>query len=116
MDDHQGRFEFLSLGRLKQKYYSSGEEPPPLRLSPENVPAPLRSLIPLAARWGISDDTLRCDAVGKASREELEELQRAVAQFDDDLDMWLAGPEAARAEHSPEYLAFSNMRMAADGC
>lgn len=116
MDDRDDRFEILSLGRMKQKYYRPGEQPPLVRLSPENVPESLRKLISLAERWGISDDTLRHEAMKKASRTELDELQRIVTQFDDELDAWLAGPDAASADHSPEYLAFSNMRMAADGC
>jgi len=116
MDDRDDRFEILSLGQMKQKYYRPGEEPPLLRLSPENVPESLRNLISLAERWGISDDTLRRESIKNASRADVDELQRTVTQFDDELDAWLAGPDAASAHHSAEYLAFSNMRMAADGC
>jgi hypothetical protein len=39
-----------------------------------------------------------------------------IDHFDDALDDWLAGPEAALPIQSAEYLAFSNMRIAADGC
>ncbi len=75
----------------------------------------MRHLIPLAERWGEGDDIIRDDMVSKASAEERQELKRAVAEHDDLLDTWLAGPEAKGPTYSDEYNAFSCMRMAADG-
>ena len=65
---------------------------------------------------GISDDILRLDFRRRASPEEIEYLRAAISRFDDLLDDWLAGPEASDPNPTPEDLAFSNMRMAADGC
>jgi hypothetical protein len=86
------------------------------KLNPDNVPPGLRHLIPLAERWGIDDDLMRARAVQQASSGEREELRRTVAQHDDLLDLWLAGPESYSTSPSPEYLAFTHMRMASDEC
>jgi hypothetical protein len=109
-------FVLLSVAEMRKKYYWPDEEPPKVYLSPDKVPEMLRCLIPLAERWGISDDILRSDANRKASADEIEYLKAAVRRFDNELDDWLAGPEASSPNHTSEYLAFSNMRMAADGC
>lgn len=109
-------FVVLSVAEMRKKYYWPDEMPPIVSLSPNNVPEGLRCLIPLAERWGISDDILRSDARHKASSAEIEYLKAVVRRFDDELDDWLAGPEARSPNPTPEYLAFSNMRMAADGC
>jgi hypothetical protein len=84
------------------------------RLDPEKVPPGLRHLIPLAERFGIADDRDRDRLVRASSPEVLADLKRLVERHDDDLDDWLAGPEADGPEFSEEYVAFSAMRMAAD--
>ena len=109
-------FEVLSRAEMAKKYYRPDELPQTASLSPDGVPMRLRCLIPLAERWGISDDNLRSAALSKAEATEIEYLKTAVRRFDDELDDWLAGPEANSMRPTPEYLAFSNMRMAADGC
>lgn len=116
MAEKEKRFEVLPVGEMRQKYYSPDETPPPLTLNAQNVPEPLRVLISLAEKWGIGDDMLRAGFVSKAPPEEVAELRRVVASYDDELDKWLAGPEAQKPPFSPEYLAFTHMRMAADGC
>ena len=114
MDDQS--FVLLSVAEMRKKYYWPDEMPPILSLFPSNVPEGLRCLIALAERWGISDDLLRLDARLRASTAEIEYLKTAVSRFDDELDAWLAGPDASSPNPTTEYLAFSNMRMAADGC
>jgi hypothetical protein len=84
------------------------------QLDPAKVPPGLRHLIPLAERYGIADDLDREDMVLASSPEELAELKAAIARHDDQLDDWLAGPEADAPPFSAEYLAFSATRMAAD--
>ncbi len=103
------------MEELRHRFYGTDEPPPALTLSPDNVPEALHGLMPLAARWGISDDILRSDARRRASTDEVDYLKSAVAHFDDALDEWLAGSEAQSERPTIEYLAFSNMRMAADG-
>ena len=61
-------------------------------------------------------EILRFSDVRKAPTDELEGLKRVIAKHHDLLDLWLAGPEATTPNPSPEYLAFTHMRMAADGC
>jgi hypothetical protein len=84
------------------------------RLDPANVPLSLRHLIPMAERYGITDDLERERCIRSASIEEVMELKAAIARDDDLLDDWLAGPEANAPSFSEEYLAFSALRMAAD--
>ncbi|HXK58854.1 MAG TPA: hypothetical protein PLP42_03075 [Acidobacteriota bacterium] len=50
----------------------------------------------------------------KAPPESIRELKRLIESHEDLIDAWLAGPEANDPNPSPEYLAFSAMRMAAD--
>jgi len=116
MAEQGKRFEVMSVGEMRKKYYTPGEQPPPVRLDPVHVPERLRILIPLAEKWAISDDILRADAVRRASPDEIANLKKIVQDYDDVFDEWLAGPEARSPNPSAEYLAFSNMRMAADGC
>ncbi len=116
MPEDEQQFEVLPVGKLRKKYYFPDEHPPELRLNPANVPAKLVHLIPIAERWGISDDMLRMDAVRKADSGEVADLKRIVREHDDALDEWLAGPEAQSRNPSKEYLAFTHMRMASDGC
>ena len=74
------------------------------------------TLIPLAELFGIGDDLIREDVVARTPASELAAMSRAVLALDDAFDAWLAGPEANGPEFSDEYLAFTNLRMAADGC
>jgi len=116
MDDRERKFEIHSLEKMKRRYYPPGEASPQIQIDPEQVPESLRHLILLAERWGISDDVLRADAVHSASPDEVSRLRDAIERHDDLLDKWLAGPEALHDRLSPAYLAFTHMRMAADGC
>lgn len=116
MNDDDPKFEVLSIADMRKKFYSLDEQPPIVTISPERVPQALHCLIPFAERWGISDDILRSDAIRSASPDEVGNLKAAIARFDDELDDWLAGTEATSSNPTKEYLAFSNMRMAADGC
>ena len=84
-------------------------------LSPGPVPPPVRSLLPLARRWGINDDGYRADALAQADTKTLDALVAAVDAIDDTaLYDWLAGPEADSGHPSAEYLAVTALIMAAD--
>jgi hypothetical protein len=111
-----GDFEILSVGEMRVKYGLTAENRPTIRLDPSNVPTELRHLIPLAEQFGISDDLIRLDVVAKSPLAEVEAMRRVVAAHDNEFDAWLAGPEANGPGYSKEYLAFSCLRMAADGC
>jgi hypothetical protein len=79
------------------------------------VPPAVRSLLPPARRWGISDDGYRDAAVAEADAETLSALVAAVDAIDDAaLHGWLAGPEASSARPSAEYVAVTALTMAAD--
>jgi hypothetical protein len=79
------------------------------------VRSAVRSLLPLARRWGISDDGYRDAAVAEADAETLAALVAAVDAIDDAaLHGWLAGPESSSARPSAEYVAVTALTMAAD--
>src|SRR5260370_39093942 len=109
MEEKKERFEVLSIGEMRRKYYAPNEVPPRIQLDAQRVPEALRVLIPLAEKWGISDDILRGDAADNASPDEVAEFRRIVQQYEDLLMEWLAGPDAEMPELSKEYLAFTNM-------
>lgn len=84
-------------------------------LDPEHVLPAARPLLGLARRWGIPDDGFRSDAVAEASREELEEIVRALRDANiDEVQRWLIGPEAEAVSPTREYVAVTCLTMAAD--
>lgn len=109
-------YEILPAGEMRKKYGLTAENRLTIRLDPTQVPDPLRHLIPMAERYGISDDLIRADLVAKTSQSDMSELRLIVQQHDALIDDWLAGPAADAPPFSEEYIAFTCMRMAADGC
>ena len=107
-------WEVLPAGEMRRKYGLYAENRPVIKLDPNRVPEQLRKLIPLAEKFGISDDLIREDFFAKTPNGELRKLKRTLAQYDDLLDEWLAGPEADGPVFSDEYIAFSAMRMGVD--
>jgi hypothetical protein len=108
-------WEVLPAGELRRKYGLTAEGRSVLKLDPKCVPESLHALIPFAEKFGISYDLIRNDFFAKTPKRELSELKRTLADYDDLLDDWLAGPEADGPKFSKEYIAFSAMRMGADG-
>jgi predicted nucleic acid-binding Zn-ribbon protein len=86
-----------------------------IQFRPDAVPSAVRSLLPAARRWGISDDGYRDSAVAEADAETLAALVSGVDAVDDAvLYGWLAGPEAGSKQPSAEYAAVTALTMAAD--
>jgi hypothetical protein len=86
-----------------------------IELHPDAVPSAVRRLLPLARRWGISDDGYRDSAVAQADANTLAALVAAVDATDDTaLYGWLAGPQAGARPPSAEYVAVTALTMAAD--
>jgi hypothetical protein len=85
------------------------------RLHPSKVPEKLHSLVELAERFGVADDRGRELVRKSVTPEEFQHLRESVRRHDDELDAWLAGKESFGPACSDEYIAFSAMRMAADG-
>jgi hypothetical protein len=108
-------FEVLPAGEMRRRYGLVAENRRTPTLDPNAVPQALRHLVALAERFGESDDLIRADIVAKAPREELAAVRQTVAAQDRDFDVWLAGPEADGPDFSPEYIAFTCLRMACDG-
>lgn len=86
----------------------------PPELDPEEVPEAFRHLIPLAEKYGISDDCYLDDLIDTLDESELRECASFLDWYDAVLTDWLAGPAAAGPEYSKEYIAFSALGMAAD--
>lgn len=113
--DDQDRWEVLPAEEMRKKYGLYAENRPLIKLDACKVPKPLRPLIPFAECFGVSDDLMRADLIAKLPTDTLDDLRKAIEPFDDLLDDWLAGPAAHCPPLSPEYIAFTCMRMAADG-
>src|SRR5438067_9512072 len=101
---------------MRRKYGLTATNRPMLVLDPARVPTCLRPLIPLAEVFGVSDDLIRADIVARAPASEVQAMRAAVEAYATGFDEWLAGPEASGPNFSPEYIAFTCLRMAADGC
>jgi hypothetical protein len=85
------------------------------RLDESNVPPAVQPLLALVERWGTGDDGVREEMIDAANDEELRALVRAVDAVDGEvLYGWLAGLESHRSPPSAEYVAVTNVTMAAD--
>jgi hypothetical protein len=102
------------LNELRRKYGPFFNDAKLLRLDFKRVPVNLVAYLPYAALWGISDDLEREKLIDQAPEVAKSDLIELIELIDDDLDEWLAGDEAQSTRPSPEYIAFSAMRMAAD--
>lgn len=83
-----------------------------MALNPEAVPPELRSLLPLAERWGIGDDYDRCAAVDHASEDERASLVAAVNAAPSSLYDWLVAE--SHPPYSPEWAAMTDLTQAYD--
>jgi hypothetical protein len=108
------RMRVLDAAQMQRFYGSFCTESPRIQLNRDNVPPPCLLLLPYAEFWGVADDWKREGLVSAAPLEVRQNLKSAVAEFDEPLDDWLAGPDADAAQLSAEYVAFTALRMAAD--
>jgi hypothetical protein len=103
----------LSVEGMERFYGDFFQRGAKKRLSPSAIPKQFWPLIPYAEFWGVSDDIERDILVDEAPVEVQRNLRDAVMPFDNAFDEWLAGPEAHGPAFSREYVAYSDMRMAA---
>jgi len=104
----------LTETEMKEAYGEFFNSSPGVHFEIGEVPEELRPLMAYAKFWGVSDDWQREGLVQKAPILFKENLKAIVRSWDDELDVWLAGSEAASPDPSDAYVAFSAMRMAAD--
>lgn len=102
----------MDVPSLRQKYGEFLLEGGNVRFDEQDVPVNLASLIPYARFWGIADDYKRDALADKAPKTIGDDLLAITQAHAQQLDDWLASPEADW--NNEAYLAFSNMRMAAD--
>lgn len=82
------------------------------RLNPEQVPADLRHLVPLAEKWGIGDDLDRNAKVESSTPAEREELRAAIMPLHSRITAWL--DSFGRGAMTDEAAAFMYMQLALD--
>ena len=80
------------------------------RLNPEEVPADLRPLVPLAQRWGIGDDVERNAKVESSTPAEREELRTAITAVHSSITAWL--DSFGQGAMTNEAAAFMYMQLA----
>jgi len=100
---------FAACGETKGTA-GGGSESPSLQLDASKVPEDLRSLVPLAARWGIGDDVDRNAKVDKATDAERAELKNAIDPLSTRITAWLDSFPAGSM--SDEAAAFMYMQLA----
>ena len=104
----------LSEKEMRDAYGAFFDKSPGAHFEPDDVPEELRPLMAYAKFWGISDDWQREDLVQNAPTPIKVNLKTIMRLWEDALDVWLAGSDAANPNPSDAYIAFSAMRMAAD--
>lgn len=104
----------LDLSEMKELYGRFYSQSTLAKFNLEDVPSELRRIAHYANFWGLSDDSERMALIDSAPKAVLENLKSVVSSIDDELDVWLAGDEAALANPSDAYVAYSAMRMASD--
>lgn len=102
-----------SAEEIRQRYGDFYDRSPQLQLDKGAIPERFWPLIPYAEFWGIADDVTREELVIQAPFEVKRNFRDVITNLNADLNEWLAGPEADNPDPSPEYVAFSAMRMAA---
>jgi hypothetical protein len=107
-------FGVMPASEMRAMHGLTADNRPTILLDPSAVPPALRHLIPLAERFGISDDLIREDVVVQSPAADLAAMRSAVEAHNDAFDEWLAGPSADGPDFSPEYIAFTCLRMTAD--
>jgi len=95
-------------------YTLPSPEAKPPKLNPAKVPEGLRHLIPLAEKYGISDDCYRDEVVESLNESEEQELMDFFDDWTEELDNWLCGSEADSTRPSDEYITFTCLTMAAE--
>ncbi|TXT38361.1 MAG: Ypar2 [Comamonadaceae bacterium] len=83
-------------------------------LANDSIPKDIWQLTPHASIFGIADDSVRTSLFKTCPAKEIVKLKEDVLQFDDVLDVWLAGPEADSLNPSEAYVCFSALRMGVD--
>ena len=97
---------------MSERYPHPEAQPP--KLDEKEVPHEFRHLIPLAERYGVSDDGYRLSMLESLTDAERTELCKFLADYANALDSWLAGPESDGLTFTDAYITFSALRMAAD--
>ena len=102
----------MNVPSLEEKYGEFFREGSNVPFDDQDVPMKLVSIIPYARFWGIADDYERDALANKAPKTIGDDLLAITQAHAQQLDEWLASPAADW--NNEAYLAFSNMRMAAD--
>ena len=97
---------------LQRRFGLHAEHRPIIRLDPDDVPADLRHLIPLAEKWGVGDDIIRHDLIERSSHLERRELHDALYEPFERITEWLDAQTGSLL--TPEAEAFLYMQTALD--
>jgi hypothetical protein len=114
MSANVGYFSILSVEDLGEGLGLPNDYAEDMNEIEKDVPPALRHILHYALAWGIGDDGDRSMFVERAAATMKQNLKWIVNQYEDELDNWLAGPEAFDDISTRAYIAFSNMRMASD--
>jgi hypothetical protein len=105
--------EVAPAGELRKKYGLVAANRPRVNLDKRRVPETLWPLIPDAELVGVSDDLIREDVWNNMPEEQRRDVTARVHAAAEELEKWLGGPEAESETPSPEYVAFSALRLTA---
>lgn len=104
----------LLVAPTSMSYTLPHREAKPPKLNKEHIPEIFHKLIPLAEKYGITDDCYRTELLNSLSEGELEECVTFMEFYDQVLELWLSGPESEGPEFSTEYVTFSALGIMAE--
>ncbi|MDG3007343.1 hypothetical protein [Paludisphaera mucosa] len=88
-DDDRHEFDVGPGDEMQRKYGWYAENRPDIHVEPDQVPEPLRDLIPYVERWAIPCDVTRGDYFEKQPEADVREFVRVVAPRDGEINAWL---------------------------
>ena len=100
-----------SAATLQRRYGLYADNRPVIHLDPEQVPSDLRPLISLAEKWGIGDDIIRNDYIGKASDSERRELHDAFYGPYEQVTTWLNSFRPGPMTHEAETFMYTQLAL-----
>lgn len=114
MNDMNSSKRLLTCNELEQIAIDLEKNIPTTNIDFSDVPNSLKPLIPYVEIWGVVDDFEREEIIDRTSPVIKDNLKWVIGNFDNELDEWLAGPEAESSNPSDAYVSFSAFRMAVD--
>jgi hypothetical protein len=103
-DDTKREFDIGPASEMQRKFGWYAENRPVIRVETNDVPPPLRDLIPFVERWAIPCDITRDDYFGKQPEADVREFARVVGRREQEVNAWLNSIQGKWPEAGNQFL------------